>query len=208
MSMLALAGLLVLNLVIAVLNGYSAGRGWDAARAAGAGARLVVWSTAVMSACGFTYVYLALAAWGAMVAGKLTPEAVQALLSLGYLAIILPVLGSGMVLWVESVRRAWRTKAFGDMLVGGYNTYAQLSNTLHAMRDIPGAWEVVASFFGEKGKSRARDKDQGTVLLLAVVAAGAGILTTYALVSAGRRHEAARLYAAAREARPMAGARA
>lgn len=186
MSLVTIVGLLVLNTIISLWNGYTTGRGWEDARVHGGFAYVLVWAGAVMSACGFTYVYLALFAFGFRFAGQLTDEALQALLSLGYLAIILPILGSGLVIWIESVRRAWHTKRLGDMVVGGWNTYAQFGNMGRAFRDIPDAWGVVDAFFGKRAKSK--DGEKATVLLLAVLALAAGVLTTLALVSLGRRH--------------------
>lgn len=186
MSLLMIAGLMVLNGLISIANGYSAGRGWDDARLLGGYARVLSWCTAIMSASGFTWVYLALLAFGASAIGKLTDDALQALLSLGYLAIIMPVLGSGLLIWLESVRRAWHTKRLGDMAIGGWNTYAQFSNMGHALRDIPDAWSIVEGFFGKRSKSK--DGEKAAVLLLAVLALTAGALTTLSLVALGRRH--------------------
>lgn len=186
MSLVLIVGLLLLNTLISAVNGYSTGRSWDDAKSLGGFPRVLAWAGAVMSACGFTYVYLALFAFGCHLAGSLTDEALQALLSLGYLAIILPVLGSGCMIWIESVRRAWHTKRMSDMVVGGWNTYAQFSNLSHAFRDIPNAWDAVEAFFGKRAKSK--DSEKATVLLLAVLALAAGVLTTLALVSLGRRH--------------------
>lgn len=185
MSLVLLTGLLVLNVLISTWNAYVTGRTWDATQ--GTWARVVAWSGLIMAGSGFTYVTLALLGWGAFMLGKLTDESLNALLSLGYLAIILPVLGSGFVITLHSWQIAWRRRRFTDMAIGGYNTFAQASNTIHALRDVPGAWDVVAQFFGGK-KSRSKDSEKATVLLLAVVAIAAGSLITYAIFAAGRRH--------------------
>lgn len=190
MSLVLLTLMLLLNIVISLWNAYAVGRTWDATQDSMFG-RVVGWAGLIMSACGFSYVYLALFGWGAFAANKLSVEGLQALLSLGYIAIIIPVLGSGVVITLHSWHIAWKQRSLGNMAVAGYNTFAQGHNMIQAMREIPGAWDVLSSFFGSgsaKSKSKSKDEDKATVLLLAVLALTAGVLSTYSVFAAGRRH--------------------
>lgn len=189
MSLVLLTLLLLVNLLISAWNAYAVGRTWDDSRSAPFG-RVVGWAGLVMSASGFTYVYVALFGWGAYMANKLTVESLQALLSLGYLAIIIPVIGSGAVITLHSWHIAWKQRTLGNMAVAGYNTFAQAHNMLSAIRDIPGAFDIVMSFFGSdtKGKSKSKDEDKATVLLIAIFAIAAGVLSTYSIFATGRRH--------------------
>lgn len=186
--------LLFVNFAVSWWNAYAVGQVWHETKAAGGWPRVLAWSGAVMSACGFTYVYLILLAVGAGALGYLTPEYVQGALELGYVVVILPILGSGMVIWVDSVQTAWRERSFGSVAGAAWNTFAQGSNMYHAAKDLPGIFSHLGKLFDSDSKD---DDAKGQLLLLMVLivvfALAGGVLTTYSILQKSARASLASL---------------
>ena len=63
---------------------------------------MTVWCGAIMSACGFTWVYIALLAILAQSFQWLPARYIEGIFSLGYLVIIVPLLGSGLGITASS----------------------------------------------------------------------------------------------------------
>lgn len=184
--------LMVLNMAISFWNAYACGANMAAAKQAGGLAKLMLWSGLTMSACGFTWVYLvALAVIGMYVpdfihihgepaegvekvAMLVTPEMAKSIMALGYMVIILPILGSGMAIWVESLVDAWKRRTFGSMARAGWNTFAQAHNIYSAVRDMPSVLEIVGKLFKGDGKKNP----MVLVVILVVLALLGGIITT------------------------------
>ncbi len=171
---------IVLTLALSALNAWSVGREWTATKAMGGIARFMTWCGAIMAAVGFTYVYFILIAMIAVASGQLSPENGEKFLQLGYLIVIVPALGSGLAITIQSWAHFWRSRNFVDGAVSVWNTYAQLANLSGAFETVPGAWDSVGSLF-----SSDSDEDAGVaalVFILAVLALGAGIVTTMLIV--------------------------
>lgn len=182
MNYLFLLLLLVLNFAISYWNAYAAGRYWTEAKLIGGWNRFIIWCAVIMSACGFTWVYLTLLTMLAVGMKWLTPEQGMVMFQLGYLIIIFPVLGSGIGIWADSIITAYRTRRFGDIAVAGWNTFAQAHNTWEAARHAPGAIDSVLEAFSPKGKS-SKDSAAGIlIILLVILAICGGALTTLAIV--------------------------
>jgi hypothetical protein len=132
-----------------------------------------------MSACGFTWVYLTILTMLTVAGGWLTPEWGEVMFKLGYLVVILPILGSGFGIWAHSLVRAYRRRTFGSVAVAGWNTYANMSNTWQAASHAPSFLRDVIDAFGGKGKSRSKDGAAALiVILLVILAVAGGFLTT------------------------------
>ncbi len=177
--------LLFVNLGISWFNAWSVGRSWADSKAIGGWPRIVTWCAAVMSACGFTYVYLTVLALGAGAFHLLPPQYVRAALELGYVMIILPLIGSGLGITIDSITTAWRRRDMMSIGVAGFNTFAQVHNVYAAATTLP-------SVLGDLGKTfNTDDEDSGPatylVILLVAFALGGGILTTSAIIRATAR---------------------
>ncbi|MDP3966093.1 MAG: hypothetical protein Q8Q04_01010 [archaeon] len=136
--------------------------------------RLLIWCAVIMSACGFTWVYLTIITAILLGFGWLSPRAGEVMFSLGYLIIIGPVIGSGFGIWIHSLVQAYKTKRFGDVAVAGWNTFAQVHNIYNAAKEVPSAWKSVVD--GLKGDS---DDTKGVaILLIVILAVAGGALTT------------------------------
>lgn len=176
---LILFGLMALNFAISWFNAWSVGKTWAETKEVGGWPHIVNWSAAIMSASGFTWVYLAILALLAESFGWLPMEYVEGMLNLGYLIIILPVLGSGITLTVHSWAVAWRNRNFASVGVAGWNTFAQGYNTVRAISAVPNAFSGVLKIFG-----KARGKNALAMIMVALVifALCGGVLTTVAIV--------------------------
>jgi hypothetical protein len=197
-----------LNFGISWFNAWAVGSTWDSSKEEGSGgAYFMNWMGAIMSASGFTWCYLIVLgliatqvpmAWlvdaeeGAEpVTGMLLEgDSLQAFADLGYLVIIVPILGSGLAITVASWRAFARRRTVGDGMVTGWNTFAQVHNTYHAVRALPGVLDRLGGFFGGKssGSSSGGGKKGGLiVIVLVILAVLGGVITTYAIIQARRK---------------------
>jgi len=165
--------LLLLNGGISFWNAYACGSYWTESKQIGGAVRFLNWCGLTMAACGFTWCYLVIYGLIGAGLGKLNPQMLQGLFSLGYLVIILPVIGSGFGIWIHSLALAWRQRTFGNIAVASWNTFAQLNNCYSAIRGIPMAIKKVGDCFSGKAKGGY------WLVILTILAAVAGIVTTY-----------------------------
>lgn len=184
----------LLNLVISFLNAWGCGKSWTETRHFGGMAHFMNWMGAIMAACGFTWCISLVECFIAsqchhMVNGHsvpyLTPVQVMAVASAGYLVIIGPVLGSGLAITIHSWVVFARRRSFANAAIAGYNAWADLYNTIEAFHDVPLAWKGVS-----KGWNSSDSDGKGTILLLVVFAALAGILLTYTIITVTARNTA------------------
>lgn len=173
----------ILNFVISFINAWGCGKTWADSKRAGGFERLLVWSAAIMSAAGFTWCYtLIFAGIGTVVdstndAGAIVPlvsdEAFQKIASLSYLMVIFPVIGSGVVITINSWRNFLKRRSLANGVETAWNTYAQTSNMINAVDAVP---EAI-------GGLDDLEIGEGTIVLF-FVALGlfTGILTTSTII--------------------------
>ena len=182
----------ILNFLISWLNAWGCGKTWNEAKYAGGFPRLIIWSAAIMAACGFTWCYMVIAvALGGTIqveqddgsmAAYLTAEQVQAVADLGYMLIIFPILGSGIVITIHAWGVAYRRRTLGSGAVAAWDTFAMVYNVSSALRNVPDATSRLGEFFfSSKGDSKG--KGQLIVVMLVVLCAVAGIVTTYLIIT-------------------------
>ncbi|TSC81745.1 MAG: hypothetical protein G01um101420_850 [Parcubacteria group bacterium Gr01-1014_20] len=182
--------IMALNFAISWFNAWAVGKAWVETKAVGGWPRFMAWMGGIMSACGFTWVYLFILALLAQAFGRLGPEEINGMLSLGYLVIILPIIGSGLAITIDSWAHFWRRKSFGSGAVAGYNTFAQTYNTYQAIKTVPKAFEAVGGLFKGKGSRDGKGAAAVFILILVVLAICGGTLTTIAIVRATARNHA------------------
>ena len=183
MNALVLLFFLVLNFGISFWNAYAAGAYFTESKIIGGWTRFITWCALVMSACGFTWVYLTLLTMGAVAGHWLTPEDGELMFKLGYLIIILPVLGSGFGLWINSLVNAYRQRTFGNFAVAGWNTYAQFRNTWEAASNAPNFLRDVIDGLSSKNRKSSKDGAAAILLILLVILAVAGGAITTGLIA-------------------------
>jgi len=181
----------LVNFGISWWNAYACGKSWVETKHLGGWQRFMSWMGAIMSASGFTWCYMLILLFGAYNlqpaftqpghARILTEHDIQAGISLGYLIIIPGILFSGMMIWLDSLVKAWRRRDLRSMGIAAWNTYAQIHNTYNAFRGISGA---LTSIKGSFGKSKdARGLAIVLILVLLVFAIFGGVFTTWAIIS-------------------------
>jgi len=188
MNGLLIGFIIVLNFALSWWNAYATGKAWAEAKHAGGWPRFMTWMGAIMSASGFTWVYLILAAFGLGAAGVLPEEYVKYALELGYVIIIPGILFSGLMITVDSWARAYRNGGVLNYGVAAWNTYAQVHNTYSAISGFGQAiGDLGEGLFGGKNR-RSSSKDEGQailaliVILLVIAAIIAGTVTTVLII--------------------------
>lgn len=199
----------LLNLVISIFNAWGCGKTWNETRYIGGFLHLMNWMGAIMAACGFTWCYLVVFA----VVGQVIPvtpeegvevaetvylldaETAKIMFQLGYTVIILPVIGSGTMITLQSWAHFYRKRSFANAAVAGYNTLADVYNIYGAVRHMPGILDDLGGFFGSGsgGSSSSSGKDSGKaaiVILLVAFAVLGGVITTYLIITSTARSHA------------------
>lgn len=187
MELLFIVGLLALNGFISWWNCKVVGGIWIESKKMGGFMRVLAWCGAVQAAVGFSSVLIFGLAFGAYAFGYLPKEYASAAISLWYLLIIIPAIGTGLVITVHSLITAWRERNIANMGVAAWNTFASGMNIYNALDGIPNAWEAVSSVLGGDSKGKKDDSKAALLILLVVVAIAGGILITMSLI----RHYAA-----------------
>jgi hypothetical protein len=175
----------VLNFGISWWDAKVAGLIWREARTEGGWPCVVAWSAAVQSALGFTVVFAALLAWPASALHLLKGDALGATLSLTSLLVIVPLLGSGLVITIHSYAVACQERSPVPAAVAAWNTFAFAEDLANAGEGIVDAFSDLVNFVDG-------DADSDGVSLAAVIAAvalalGGGITLTYAILRSSMR---------------------
>ena len=196
--------MLVVNVLIAWLNAYTAGTVWHDAKKEGGMLRFMAWSAAILSAIGFSQPILLAVTIGGQSWFAAHPELgvehvkfAKLVVSLWYLLVILPVLSIGLVVTLQSWHEAIKSRNPIDVAVASWNTYAQVKNTLDAVDQLPQAAGAVGDAFGSAfGSLGDGDPDSVPALLLicvvvaVAIALTGGALITMALIQRYSRREA------------------
>ncbi|WP_433867572.1 hypothetical protein [Ralstonia wenshanensis] len=171
--------LLALNFGVSWLNCWSVGGMWAESKALGGFPRLLAWCGAIQAAIGFSSVIGAVLGAIAFHFGFLPVKAASQAMSLWYLLVIIPAIGSGLIITVHSWIIAFRERSILNMGAAAYNTLAQAHNMLGAFRNMGSALDAVAGLF-----SNDDDEPSVAVLVVALVAfaLASGVLLTAYLI--------------------------
>ncbi|RKE35276.1 hypothetical protein B0G76_1337 [Paraburkholderia sp. BL23I1N1] len=173
--------ILALNFAVSWFNCYSIGGIWTESKALGGFPRLLAWCGAIQAAIGFSSVFGFLMGYALHVTGHLPPQVATGAMSLWYLLVIVPLLGTGLIITIQSWIAAFRERSLLNMGTAAYNTFAQLHNMYGAIDGIADAMSGVGRLFD--GDS----EDSGGALALfaialAVAALASGIVLTVILI--------------------------
>ncbi len=178
--------LLVLNFIISWSNASYVGRYWSESKEVGGSFRSYVVCGYIMAVAGFTMVYgcvlLLVAPYIMQATGSFDAEVIADFESLAndilYLLVAVPIVLSGIRIWLASLKAAFEKKTFSYIANAGWNSYAQIHNSISLARNAPSALGRIIEAFSGDGKSRRSSKkgSEYTVLLaiLVVVLALAG----------------------------------
>lgn len=177
--------LLFVNFAISWFNSWSVGRSWAETKHIGGLPRFMTWMGAIMASAGFSWCYLFILAFivGPDGMNKLPEKYVVAMCNLGYLALIIPVIGSGTAITIQSLVRAWKERSLATGGIAAWNTFADIYNISQALEYAPGAFEDVADvLFDSKGDKDEEDNAAARLAILLVCLAIAGGIITAALI--------------------------
>jgi hypothetical protein len=142
-----------------------------------------------MSAIGFSSVYMCGLGYGLYAFGQMDDQMVKLAMSMWYVLVIVPALGTGLVITMESWRQFFRE---GDLLSLGtsaWNTYAQIHNTMGAIETLGDSMSFIGdaisgAMSGDSDDSESAIGKLGLVLCVLVVAVAllGGTLHTVVLV--------------------------
>jgi len=180
-----IAFLILFNFLISVLNCWYVGKTWAEAKAIGGWFLFINYCAAVMGTCGFIWCntlvfgYLASTHVGLLPHKyQLTDPYLELLFDIGYVIVIFPILGSGLGIWLDSVKEAYKRRDGLSIGVAGYNTFAQGYNTYEAVKFLP-------TVFKKIGKS-IEDSDNkllmGTVYAVLILSVGGGVGLAYYII--------------------------
>lgn len=178
--------LLGFNFFISWSNTKAVGRYWSESKEVGGSFRAEIMCGYIQSIFGFTMVYgylLMLIAPIFMEAKHVDPDFItdfELLTSnMVYLLVIVPIIGSGFRIWFTSLKAAWEQRSLRTIATAGWNSYAQIHNTISFARNAPSAFKTVGSFFGGKKKRRSSSKGDGAIVILAIIVVILALLGGY-----------------------------
>lgn len=197
MEVLLLIGILILNVLISIWNCYAVGTAWKDTMAIGGWFnKLVLWSAVIQSGVGFSMPILLMLSYGSVafltsgaeptISPEMGAEFLQGVFSLWYVAVILPILGSGLAIWAHSLRVAYQRRDFASIAIAGWNTYAQIHNTISAVNHLGGALGNVGELFGKTLKADV--KGSGKLWLLALVIVAVSLIGGFMIAIGLVRH--------------------
>ena len=172
MTVLLLVLALALNFIISWANANYVGRYWSESKEVGGSFRVYIVVGYIMAIAGFTMVYgyiLLLISPLFLQMAKVDQETIlmfeQLASDLIYLFCVITMVPTGFYIWIRSLKDFWEKKTLANGLTAGWNTYAQIHNTVSVARNAPSALgRVVKALFGGKGKK----KDNAVIALCAI----------------------------------------
>src|SRR5271167_447771 len=174
--------LLLWNFGISWLNCYFVGKTWAESQAIGGWTRFVTWSAAVMGASGFvwcnTLVLGFLASTHVAILPlkyQLTDRYLELLFEMGYVLVIFPILGSGLAIWADSLKQAYKNRDGLSIGVAAYNTFAMAHNTFEAARFLPTVIDKIGTSIKESNNKAL----MATVYTVLIVSIGGGLGMAY-----------------------------
>ena len=179
--------LVILNLFISFFNARSVGRIWAESKALGGFIRLVVWAGAIQSAVGFTYCYSIVLGALLYITGIFPKEVFTFMMSFVYIAIIVPLIGSAIIITIESWIVFFREKSLVNGGITVWNTFATIHDTYHAINSFGTVLKTVSGGFKTIFESNGDDDDIKVKIILlaifvAIIALGAGIFSTVLII--------------------------
>lgn len=193
---------LLLTVGISIWNAHVVGRYWTERHQLPGWTQFMLWCGVIMSVCGFfavtvsiltmimhdTHLFEALAL--ALFKWEMTPSDVEGLVQnvfdLAYLAIIFPVLGTGLAITINSWIIAVARRDWASAGIAAYNTGAQIYNTVRAFRHVPQATRSLGSGFKLRlGKDSGKAVAYLVLLLFPVIISlGVSIAATAIIMKA------------------------
>jgi len=181
--------ILILDLVLAVWNSYSAGLSLGMLRRSGGSGWAYISPILGLSLgmAGAVYVTAIVVGLLGYWLGFVDPSVVDLLLAYNFLVTggLITALGIGVT--IQSIYIAVRRPGFWSVASALYNTFASIWNVFVYMRDFGPLESLINSERRDRGSS-----DMGMLIVVAIVAVVLGVLLSYTAFNAGRRRGAGR----------------
>lgn len=195
MEMLLLIFMLVLNFIISWANASYVGRYWSESKEVGGSFRVYIVAGYIMAIAGFTMVYgyiLLLISPTILQIAAVAPETIlmfeQLSADLIYLFCVVTIIPTGFYIWIRSLKTFWEKKTLANGLTAGWNSFAQVHNTISAARNAPSALGRVAkALFGGKGSKKDNTIIALAAIFLLIVAIFGGYFTASAIMKKADR---------------------
>jgi hypothetical protein len=183
--MIFIVFLILWNFGISWLNCWYVGKVWAESQVIGGWMRFVTWCAAVMGACGFIWCNtLVLGFLASTHVGliphkyQLTDPYLELLFNIGYVIVIFPILGSGMGIWLDSIKQAYKNRDGISYGVAGYNTFAQAYNTYEAVKFLPTVFKKISKSIEDSDNKLA----MATVYAVLILSVGGGVGLAYYII--------------------------
>jgi hypothetical protein len=140
--------IVVLDIAVAWWNCYSVAQIWNERTTTFES--LLKWSAVIQSVAGFSVpIVLLLTAiyTGIFADSAYVPMVQQGVANLWYAMVVIPVVGSGFIIWGHSVREAIRNRSAANIGVAAYNTVAQVSNTASMLSSLGDVFSGLGDLF-------------------------------------------------------------
>lgn len=173
---------MLLNGIISFWNAKVAGEVWAESKGLGGSIRTLTWCAAIQSVIGFSYIYITILVYVIQTFHVVSSSGLQFMTSLSYLFLIIPLLGTGLIITLHSWIQVSREKSLCSMGIAAWNTFAITYNTYHAIQTIGPAFtmtkEGLTNIFSDSDSDGDDKDDDMLVLALVILALLAGVLTT------------------------------
>lgn len=188
MTILLVLFVLEVNFMISWANANYVGRYWSESKEVGGSFRVYIVVGYIMAIAGFTMVYgyiLLLVAPIVLQIAEVDTETIlmfeQLSSDLIYLFCVVTMIPTGFYIWIRSLKDFWEKKSLANGLTAGWNSYAQIHNTISMARNAPSALgRVTKALFGSKGKK----KNNTIIVLLAIFVLILAVFSGYFTASA------------------------
>jgi hypothetical protein len=150
--------------------------------------KMVLYSAATQSVIGFSSVLVIIMSFSSklFVSPEVAAKLAEFALSTWYVMVIIPALGTGLVLTIESWRVLFRSRNWLNLATTSWNTFAQIKNTYDAVQSLGPAFDKVESMFSILLESKSSDsKDSGAAklaLVIVLLSLFGGFLITYTII--------------------------
>ena len=195
MAILFLVLALALNFIISWANANYVGRYWSESKEVGGSFRAYIVVGYIMAIAGFTMVYgyilLLISPFFLQLANVNQDKILmfeQLSSDLSYLFCAVTVIPTGFYIWIRSLKNFWEEKTLSNGLTAGWNSYAQIHNTVSAARNVPSAISGVAeTLFGGKGKKKGNTIIVLLAIFVLILAIFGGYFTASAIMKKADR---------------------
>lgn len=103
-----------------------------------------------------------------------------------FIVVGFPIVSSGLFIWLRGLQITWENRTVRNIATSGWNSYAQIHNTVSYMREAPNALAKIIDAFSGSGKSKSSSKKESNAaiaaLILVVLAALSGYFTASAIM--------------------------